>query len=74
MSDALVADILATSSACGDSEAAQAYHNSLKDDPIAWGTLKPRGIQEYDETCALELRDCPRCRSTLARKFSLKTE
>jgi hypothetical protein len=67
----LLAELLAMSQKCGNHEAAQAYHNSLKDDPARWAQLEARGTQEYDPEFALELRNCARCGSTLARKFKI---
>jgi hypothetical protein len=65
---ALLAELLAMGQKCGGHEAAQAYHNSLKDDPALWAQLEALGFQEYDETTKLELRNCSRCGSTLAVK------
>lgn len=66
----LLAELVAMSKKCGDHEAAQAYHNSLKDDPATWGKLELRGYQELadDDDHKLELRNCARCGSTLAVK------
>lgn len=43
-------------------------HAALKRDDAAWAALRFVGIQPaYRDEPALELRDCPRCLSTLAR-------
>ena len=42
-------------------------HAAAVADDASWSLLRPIGIQAVDETEALELRNCPRCFSTLAR-------
>lgn len=68
---ALLAELIAMAQKCGDHEAAQAYHASLKEDPVAWASLKLLGYQENDDTTRLELRDCARCGSTLGKKIPI---
>ena len=66
----LLADLLAMSKNCGDSEEARIYHASLKDDPKLWVGLELRGYMSSDEDDKrLELRNCARCGSTLAIKI-----
>lgn len=63
----LLAELMARSQACGDHEAASAYHASLKEEP--WLKLDLVGYQETDSPeTKLELRNCPRCGSTLAKR------
>ncbi|HEY6019892.1 MAG TPA: hypothetical protein VIY48_08310 [Candidatus Paceibacterota bacterium] len=50
-------------------EAAQAYHATLKADPVQWQSLTYVGPQEIDEESHLELRNCP-CGSTIAKLVS----
>lgn len=66
-----VAEMITMSKKCGDAKQAQTYHNFLKDDCLAWETLDLLGFQEYDDEFKLELKNCTRCGSTLAKKVSI---
>lgn len=50
-----------------DYECARGYHASLKADDAKWARLIPAGTQQA-KGYALDLRTCPGCCSTLARK------
>lgn len=66
----LLADYISRANACGDPEQAKIYHASLKEDPKIWDGLELRGHQKTDDSgTQLELRDCARCGSTLAKKI-----
>lgn len=70
---ALLADYASMANKCGNADQARAAHDSLKADPNAWESLHYVGLQEYDEILSLELRNCPKCGSTLAKKVSVRS-
>lgn len=69
----LLADYASMANKCGNSEEARAKHDSMKTDPVVWESLHYVGLQEYDEIFSLELRNCPKCGSTLAKKVSARS-
>lgn len=68
-----LAELASMANKCGNAEQARAAHDSLKADPETWETLHYVGLQEYDEIFSLELRNCPKCGSTLAKKISVRS-
>lgn len=67
----LLAEYTRMANKCGNAHEAREFHDSLKADACAWSELEYRGVQEYDDESALELRNCARCGSTLAKIVSL---
>lgn len=65
-----LAELASMANRCGNAEQARAYHDGLKADESAWQALELRGVQKIDDTEALELRNCAKCASTLARKIT----
>jgi hypothetical protein len=45
---------------------AEGTHEEIKADPVKWAEQPKIGVQEDGEGGAYELRNCGRCRSTLA--------
>lgn len=47
---------------------ADGTHDAAKSDPSRWSALPCVGVQEDGDGGAYELRNCDRCRSTLAMR------
>ena len=48
---------------------ADGTHEEIKSDPVKWAEQPRVGVQEDGDGGAYELRNCARCRSTLAMRM-----
>ena len=70
---AYLAELAAMANNCGNAEESRIAHDAVKADPIAWEAQELIGFQDCGENISLELRNCCKCGSTLAKKVSVRS-